>query len=661
MSVPEDAARPPSESTNGDFGDPHQGQVPSTAITERSSHPWWRRKKIVWGAAGVALTLVAALTAVSLWPDDSDREPFDRAVQNLAAAPTIHYKNSVLGGSMEWDIRVSRYDEAIGTISLAGFKLGVLAVDGRTFLRAPDSFPGLIDQDKVEALSDKWITGPLDSIGALIRNQLQPHMLATMLSEALSGVSEFPNRDTAGQTVNGVAALQVATPRGQLFVARDEPYRVLRFSPDTPRTSDLPNLPDLPELPSLPPRPTGPSFSPPPLPSLPATPNSFAAKPPTPLGRPAPEGLVTELRTQPPLTPTLGQVDLTEMTDADIDQFYEQMADEAAGLIDAIDASIVFQVQGEASFAGCGPPACSVTVAVRNTFDGKDITNKQITANLNVSMTFDGKPAGGCSNVAPLPVNATGSISCTNVSPTWTAAYLAAQQQDRAAIAARRPPPPHQYAALANVVARAMAQPDVDAILRQLEDNKRKPRRSAPTTAPPVASDPAATRPNRPSGRASTSSSATPRDCPAKLPENKPSYGDMKTVTFNGQTGQVATSARACITVIPEIRDTTRDPPFGQDTSAGHQRGHLIGEQFGGHGRVNNIVPQFATSNKNMATMVENKVVAAVRGERRKYYLEVTPIYSPDNNPVPTGIHILAQEYDGSGGFYWNEVIPNNP
>ncbi|MEU6934457.1 hypothetical protein AB0A05_35650 [Streptomyces sp. NPDC046374] len=53
----------------------------------------------------------------------------------------------------------------------------------------------------------------------------------------------------------------------------------------------------------------------------------------------------------------------------------------------------------------------------------------QFNAMMTVSMTGSGTPVGGCATSDTLPVNSTGSLSCTNTSPAWASWYSARSQR----------------------------------------------------------------------------------------------------------------------------------------------------------------------------------------------------------------------------------------
>lgn len=105
----------------------------------------------------------------------------------------------------------------------------------------------------------------------------------------------------------------------------------------------------------------------------------------------------------------------------------------------------------------------------------------------------------------------------------------------------------------------------------------------------------------------------------------------------------------------PTRNDSSRATPIGY-ISGVHERGHLLGAQFGGPGRIQNIVPLFPRANdpgmKTYETMVR---IALDNGETVIYSVEANYI---GNNPIPDSITITAI---GNLGLSIGVPIPNVP
>lgn len=382
--------------------------------------PWWRRHVVVAGAAGaLVLALVAGLTA---WlahpaPAEARRNPFDRAVANLAVAPSVRYQGSDADAS--WDVRVTNHGEAVGTVTVSGEAVPLLTVDGRTFLKPPN---GAMLFTAPSVPTGRWLTGPDitgdPTIGPVLGRLRTPEALANQLSIALSRAGALPSTTDPGTTVDGMPALMATTPAGDLYVTKNAPYRVLRLvgfgrtgpstgAPPVPRLPALPGVPGVPVIPGLAgsgqtpasPTPTGtvhgasaplPGVHPAAAPS--ATPNDPGAN----LG-------------------DLGSADFPEMTNADTDQLYQDLENGTGQLTDAVDSNVRFTITGNVNLQ-CGPGGCTVTANVNSQASagaGATVTGT-VTAELTATVTVDGIDAGGCTSTASMPVNSAGSIGCSD-------------------------------------------------------------------------------------------------------------------------------------------------------------------------------------------------------------------------------------------------------
>jgi pretoxin HINT domain-containing protein len=366
------------------------------------ARPWWRRGWVVFGSIMLVVALVTGLATSLVWSSPANRDPFDKAVTNLAAAPGLHYRNPVESGSIRWDARVTSHGEVIGSIEQAGQKVDMLAVGGKTYLKAPDGLlPGT--STHTTPLRGKWITGDSALFGPLLSQALSPATLAGTLRHALDETTRFPTTD-APSTINGTPALKASTPSGDLYVSQDAPYRVLRYVPSG----------HTPELPPLP-RPGTRS-----LPQIPSTPS---------LLDPGRQWRLSQ--------PGFGEMDIDPMSAPEVDKTYNDLEDNAKQLTNVINSSTNFQLKGKADIS-CGAGGCTVTATVTNTNTasagaGATLTG-QVTAEMTATVSINGLPAGGCTQVSPLPLNGTGSISCTDpeAGPVFTEANAIAEAKAKA-------------------------------------------------------------------------------------------------------------------------------------------------------------------------------------------------------------------------------------
>ncbi|UGQ13262.1 hypothetical protein LO772_06495 [Yinghuangia sp. ASG 101] len=494
------------------------------------------------------LGLIAGLVVVFVRGDDGGdkrRDAFDAAMDNLAAAPALHTRGDFAGARI--DMRVAATGDAFGTVTTGSMPVDMMTIGDHTYTRVHVDALNLPSGDMGSAVRehvpyDRWMVS--DSvITGVATNSYRPRAMSDMLRAQLAIAPDSALRD-APEPVDGVEAFVADTAWGQVYVSAKEPYRVLRTTSSLPgvATGRPPSVPsglptELPtELPTQLPTdlPTDlPTNLPTGLPTgfptglltgLPGGfPTDFPTAFPTARGKPA-QGLPAHGLPAHPAAPVAdtpqaapnapappppapappppaasGQqcscMSLTPLQAEQTRALGRELEGKVAELANAIDPSISYTAQGQASFSGCGPGACTVTATVTGRFQGKYVTNPQVTADMTVTMTFDGAAVGGCSATGPLPVNGPGTMSCVNVSPAWTAAYSRAQANDRAMASSGRQPPPHIYAAQVSVTARAMADADVEAMKQELQRRIEELLRSLPQqagggNAPPLSPPP---------------------------------------------------------------------------------------------------------------------------------------------------------------------------
>ncbi|MGW1216392.1 DUF6531 domain-containing protein [Streptomyces sp. NPDC002499] len=106
----------------------------------------------------------------------------------------------------------------------------------------------------------------------------------------------------------------------------------------------------------------------------------------------------------------------------------------------------------------------------------------------------------------------------------------------------------------------------------------------------------------------------------------------------------------------PPGRGSRYAPPGFQGGPAGHSRGHLIGQQFGGDGRdMRNIVTQGTAQNNGAVSTAEDLIADHVRSTGNTVIMSVTPEYANGGN-VPS--HVLLEAVDDFG-WSFSRRIPN--
>ncbi|MGW0396056.1 hypothetical protein ACWDYJ_35385 [Streptomyces sp. NPDC003042] len=447
-----------------------------------------RRRSGALSSAWALALLLAVLTAgCSGTQERVGREVFLDAATRLAGEPAIRYSAGV--GGAELEMSATRYGTALGAFSLAGMRLDVLAVDGRSYSRRaqdPDGGgPGrLLPEETVQWTTVATQQGP-DSF------QLTPHDLGTMAAEALRTPGTlYPGRGQT-TTVDGEATWKASTSTMDVHVTRATPHRLVRLTPKG--AAAVPPPPTPPAFPTFPDPPPAPPTAPAPPPSPPAPPElpglqlldhvggtlgrSIARTHPyTPPARAIPLP-----RPRPPLP---GRTTIAPLSSRQVGALSQAVAKSAGQLSQAVNSAYQFTVRGTASFTGCGPGACTVTVRVNSAFVTQGARGPgNVRVRLRAEMTGAGSPVGSCTASGTLPVNGTGSLSCTNTSSAWASWYRGAELSEGA----------EPFQAIAHVVAQAMDPGEVTAVRdqvdkqfrnlsREIEGNKdcRRPLAAAP-------------------------------------------------------------------------------------------------------------------------------------------------------------------------------------
>ncbi|GGY33056.1 hypothetical protein [Streptomyces tanashiensis] len=424
----------------------------------------------------VALVLAALTTGCSGTQERVGRQVFLDAATRLAGEPAVRYTAGLGGAALE--MSTTRYGTGLGAFSLAGMRLEMLAVDGRAFSRwaqvsasgRPAGTPGQLLPEAAQ-----WTTATTPNSPPPFL--LTPYDLGAMAAEALRQPGTvFPDhRETT--LVDGVATWKASTPTMDVHVTRGTPHRLVRLTPRSsaglPTPPALPTLPVLPSIPSSPPGPASPAPLPPAMPELPdlqlpdppagTVGRSIArSQPSVPMGRAIP-------LPKPPPRPTLpGRTTIAPLNSRQVGALSQAVARSTGQLSQAVNSAYQFTVRGTGAFSGCGPTACTVTVRVSSSFVTQGSgTPRNVRVRMRAEMTGSGSPVGSCTAAGTLPVNGTGSVSCTNTSSAWASWYRGAELSEGA----------EPYQAIAHVVAQALDPGEVTGIRDQVDNQFRNLRR----------------------------------------------------------------------------------------------------------------------------------------------------------------------------------------
>ncbi|WET81589.1 SON protein [Amycolatopsis sp. QT-25] len=406
---------------------PPQGWVPQPAPAPPARKPRWL---LYGGIAGLVLVLLAGLTTWLPWPSKASRAPFEQALAGLSAAPAVRNSTSAVGGMIETDVKTTAYGETSGTMSFQGKKIELLVVGGKVFFKAPDGLlPGLgAASAGTEELKDRWITGEEALFGPVLRQFESPEKLAARLREALERAEEIPGDQN--ETVRDVPALKASTPAGDLYVSKEAPHRLLRYSVKRPG-----GMPSVPEAGSLPQTPPGAG---------------------------------------------LGDSDVDALSPSETVEVYGNLMANTQKLSGAVDTGVRFDMDGAATVA-CGGSGCTVTANVSNSASansGGKVTG-QVDATMTANVTIGGRSAGSCRRTATLPLNGSASISCVNAGA--GSVFTAVEAEKKAEAEARSRASggvPVQYriesVASVSVLAEAIGEVEIRRLIDELAERRSK-------------------------------------------------------------------------------------------------------------------------------------------------------------------------------------------
>lgn len=411
---------------SGDGDEPPTGPVsPSGPV-----HGWWQRlsswQRVVL-PAGI-LTLVIAVIAAAVLNSGSssdgsptaarDLQPFREAVDDLAKAPGLQYKDTSAFGITENTLTVTAAGSTYGTTSSGPSDngRGVLRIGGKKFTRwqvdpAPRNRPAAGEK----APPSEWTVG-LDDGSTLtdeaLARALPPPKLAAVLDKALADLEKSPppaansskSSDKSGKrtlNVNGTPALGIDTSAGRLLVTKKKPHRALRLEPYDLR-EDIADMRDQLE--------NG---------ETPTAPRKVTTGP---LASGGAEGM--------DLTPVLADA---------ADKMFDTLVEYADQLEDATDQGITFTLDNSGEM-DCSPKGCTATQSftgdVSSIARKERVTKGQVSAVMSATFSIDGKPAGECTSPQrTFPVrgnNVSGTLKCSNPGAGPLYASVAARVQAQA-------------------------------------------------------------------------------------------------------------------------------------------------------------------------------------------------------------------------------------
>ncbi|MBO0806433.1 MAG: hypothetical protein J2P25_25570 [Nocardiopsaceae bacterium] len=364
----------------------------------------WFAGAFVGLAATIAGMLVAVNTLTATAPPLPNRGPFYLALFDLSQQPMLRYSGSSSG--VNWNVVVSSGGQELGSFTVDGQRVGVMKVGGRTFVKPPPGLIGNLPGDlHASQLRGKWLTGD-DTLTTELPSGLDtPAQLAKGFQADLKDGSDFPHIGAAPVRYDGTPAL-AATLRsgkhgkhkdGTLYVTASEPYRVLGA------------------------RTTG---------------KSGGASAAGALGTTAYGGasaaqaasLVTRADSG-----GSGQPAFAPLTPSQVDQEYGDLIDQTKTLKSAVDVGITFDFNQNGNL-NCTDTSCTVqeNVATSTTSSQDAQLSGNVTATMTANVTVNGQPGGGCTQQSSLPINGSGTMSCTDAGVAGPVQEIKNQAQQKA-------------------------------------------------------------------------------------------------------------------------------------------------------------------------------------------------------------------------------------
>jgi hypothetical protein len=681
--------------------------------TPQRGRTWWRNRWVLAGiGAGVVVLLVAGtLVGLKVFKAKPDRSPFEAAVLRLATAPAMHYRTG--GGSFSLDVRVTAAGETISTAELAGQKVEMLTVGGKTYVKEP---AGLLSGTGDPKAKSRWITGGQSSaaasLGTTATQTQTPVALAQKLITAMNAKSTvFPTGDEPPVTIDGVAAIKAVTPTGDLYVTKQRPYRVLRLAPNAAVAKAHPSIP-VPSF-SLPPMPTAPDLpdlpSIPPLPSMPAFDQTLAQGLGTTAVQPAsmhqasrrpmalqPETLQRAALQQVALNTLvapsgLGTLDLPAVSAADLEALYNDLQTDTKQLKDAVNSDIDFRLNGNAT-VHCGPGGCEVQARVTSDVVSSDpdaTLSGDVTAQLTATVSIEGEPAGGCTASRKLPLKGSASISCDDTLAGVVFDEVNAQKKavaEAESEAQGGQPVPYTIQATGQAEVQAIATVKVQALLQQqqLEQDLARLMQIAQDARDAVEAGTGAGTQASPSAAPSPSPSAPPaplgrskdeKDCKDSKPAGARTSNKGWILNTAGARGRTE-RAEACLSVpLASQKSNPSAVPVGYGAAQTKVRGwgmtpgavlsrcHMIAAQLGGANNLaTNLSPCWQVPvNVGLRGFsgFEFKAANQIRALPGGFTLyNADPIYASAADDIPEAYQLFYASYDSSGALVWTDSAP---
>ncbi|MBB5895729.1 hypothetical protein BJ998_006925 [Kutzneria kofuensis] len=333
-----------------------------------------RSKRMILTAAAVVVLLVAGVTTWLVWPPD--RSPFEQAVVGLAAQPVVDYTSTLPDGT-EFDGRVTSQGDAVGWLTgdvVDHVKFPFIIVNGKMFVRLDGSLLPYGASTGIDAaeLKDRWVTGDVGDLTSLMKQEVTPKAIADKLRDEVARTEKLPTPSDDGTTINGVPVLRGDTPDGTLYVAKQQPYRVVRWIDKNTKKGA----------------------------------SAFADP-----------GRKLQLNGARAAYTGLGTADFKPMTADGYDKTYDELETDVGQLGNAIDTTVVLNHTGvdmTNDFDQCEQAGCQVTVHFTVTTMPGSTPPAEVPATMTADVTINDVPAGSCTTTDKVPSSGAATMGCVD-------------------------------------------------------------------------------------------------------------------------------------------------------------------------------------------------------------------------------------------------------
>ena len=192
-------------------------------------------RSVIAGGAAVALVVAGAAAYVAFSGDDGGDGAsakkgtsawIDQAAQRLRVAPGFQFSGTLSqdGQPVKVRLKVGRTGLATGSMTVAGQRVDVIAIEDGTFIKAGTAFWRSSGGESAhpENYAGRWAKAPASMPRLDIADVLGPQAIAEQLAKVRTKAAQA-KKDTYG----GAPAYRVRTPQADYYLSTAAPYKLL--------------------------------------------------------------------------------------------------------------------------------------------------------------------------------------------------------------------------------------------------------------------------------------------------------------------------------------------------------------------------------------------------------------------------------------------------